>query len=373
MPARRLVLLSLALGLLGSACSTASSAPTTSAAHGNPFTATYRPAQPFDPKSAAVAGSTDVYHCTLFDPHVTQDRLITDSVLDVDQAHEVHHAIYFLVSPDQVARARALDRGGRGWTCFGDPLSTGGAFAGETWLGAWAPGGNLNKIPPGTGIELPKGSEVVVQIHYNLLAGSTPDDTAVTLSSVPAAGSNLVHLSINQIPAPPDLPCAAGITGPLCDRAASLADLGRRFGPGAVAFVDGLEAFCRHDPTQLEQAGDLVSTSCVLPYPAGRRIRQATLHMHLLGVSGSIELLRGSTAIPLDEVPAFNFDQQRTVTLAGDGVVTRPGDEVRVHCTYDPALRPKLGATKDLPPRYVTWGDGSSDEMCLAILSSSAA
>ena len=31
-------------------------------------------------------------------------------------------------------------------------------------------------------------------------------------------------------------------------------------------------------------------------------------------------------------------------------------------------LRPLLPALSKLPPRYVVWGDGSSDQMCLGLL-----
>ena len=113
----------LAIVLLAASCSSSGSSSTTSTTGANgAVTATYRAAKAFNPKTAAANGSTDVYHCTLFDPKVTQDRLITDSSLLVDQAKEVHHAIYFLVAPEQVAKAKSLDQGGKGWTCFGDPL-----------------------------------------------------------------------------------------------------------------------------------------------------------------------------------------------------------------------------------------------------------
>src|SRR5665213_2760022 len=36
-------------------------------------TSTFGPATPFSPASAAVNGSTDVYHCFLVDPHLTTD------------------------------------------------------------------------------------------------------------------------------------------------------------------------------------------------------------------------------------------------------------------------------------------------------------
>jgi hypothetical protein len=46
-----------------------------------------------------------------------------------------------------------------------------------------------------------------------------------------------------------------------------------------------------------------------------------------------------------------------------------PGDTLRVTCTHDATLRRQLPALSKLPPRYVVWGDGSSDEMCLGLLS----
>jgi protein involved in polysaccharide export with SLBB domain len=46
----------------------------------------------------------------------------------------------------------------------------------------------------------------------------------------------------------------------------------------------------------------------------------------------------------------------------------RAGDALRVTCTYDATLRAQLPELKPLQPRYVVWGDGTSDEMCLATL-----
>jgi hypothetical protein len=41
---------------------------------------------------------------------------------------------------------------------------------------------------------------------------------------------------------------------------------------------------------------------------------------------------------------------------------------VTVTCTHDATLRDRLPALQGLPPRYVVWGEGSTDEMCLGIL-----
>jgi hypothetical protein len=41
---------------------------------------------------------------------------------------------------------------------------------------------------------------------------------------------------------------------------------------------------------------------------------------------------------------------------------------VRVTCTHDANLRRQLPQLESLPPRYVVWGEGTSDEMCLGLL-----
>jgi hypothetical protein len=91
--------------------------------------------------------------------------------------------------------------------------------------------------------------------------------------------------------------------------------------------------------------------------------------MHLLGKSISIDLERqdGSRQRLLN-VKVWSFDDQRATVLAKP-VTARAGDKLRVTCTHDATLRRKLPDLAKSPPRYVVWGWGSSDEMCLAIVS----
>ncbi len=49
-----------------------------------------------------------------------------------------------------------------------------------------------------------------------------------------------------------------------------------------------------------------------------------------------------------------------------------PGDKIQVTCTYDPTLAQELPTLRKLPPHFVTWGDGSSDEMCLGLTETAA-
>ena len=133
------------------------------------------------------------------------------------------------------------------------------------WLTAWAPGHGKDSEPKGTGVVFPKGSLVIEQIHYNLLQGDAPVRAMLKLETVPAS-ANLKPLHLNLLPAPPDIPCPAGVTGPLCNRAASLANLGQRFGPSAVTFVNFLEHFCGRSVTD-PPGGD--TTSCTWPIGTG--------------------------------------------------------------------------------------------------------
>ena len=63
----------------------------------------------------------------------------------------------------------------------------------------------------------------------------------------------------------------------------------------------------------------------------------------------------------------YNFDYQRSYNVSPP-VKVSAGDKIQVKCTYDPKLRSELPQLRKLPARFVTWGDGSSDEMCLGLV-----
>jgi hypothetical protein len=312
------------------------------------------------------SGGTDDYHCTLVDPHVTANSTIVASQFFPNSA-EVHHAILFLVPPALAAKAKADDDVGKGWTCFGEaplPDSNIAQISNTPWLTAWAPGHGLDVVPTGTGVSFPAGSLVIMQIHYNLLVGDKPVRSRLVLHTVPAS-TPLKPLHLDLLPAPPDVPCPTGVTGPLCDRNASLTDLGQRFGQSAVGFVNLLERICGRNPAD-PPAGD--TTSCVWPVTPGV-IMRVTAHMHLTGTGLKMVLDPGTPqAKTLLNVTNYNFDYQRSYNLATP-VTVKQGDTVQVTCTYNPKLRQELPQLRKLPARFVTWGDGSSDEMCLGLIS----
>jgi len=311
--------------------------------------------------------ATDDYHCTLLNPHTKTNSFIVASHF-YPNSIEVHHAILFLVPPNLAQAALAADSGGKGWTCFGESalphtVAT-NQISNTPWLTAWAPGRGEDQEPAGTGVEFPAGSLVVMQIHYNLLRGDKPVKAQLQLSTVPAS-TPLKPLNLDLMPAPPDIPCPAGVTGPLCNRAASLDNLKQRFGVGAVIFDDTIEAICGRNPVD-PPAGD--TTSCTWPIGGGRTILRLGVHMHLLGRGMKIVYDPGTPkAKTLLDVTNYDFNDQRAYTLKTP-VATSPGDRIGVTCTYDPTLAQELPQLRRVPPHFVTWGDGSSDEMCLALV-----
>jgi hypothetical protein len=323
---------------------------------------------PYTPK--APPGATDDYHCTLLNPHVTKNSYIISSQF-FPGSIEDHHAILFLVPAALAAIAERDNVDGKGWTCFGEaplPNTSLADISNTPWLSAWAPGHGADDLPNGTGILLPAGSLVIMQVHYNLLLGDKPVKNSLTLHTVPAT-TPLLPLTLDLMPAPPDVPCPAGVTGPLCSRSASLANLGMRFGESAVRFVNVLESICGRNPAD-PPAGD--STSCIWPiYNSGYIVRVGA-HMHLLGATFKMVLNPGtSEAKTILDVPNYNFHYQRAYNLSTP-VAVKPGDKIQVTCTYDPSLAQELPALRSVAPHFVTWGDGSSDEMCLGLMWTSA-
>lgn len=326
---------------------------------------TYRP--------QADAGGTDDYRCILLDPQLTKNVFLSGVVLQPGNAALVHHAILYRVDPDQVAAARAKDAEDRrlGWSCFGGPGigssddSAGGQLEAAPWVAAFATTGGEQRFAPGTGQPLAAGSRLVLQMHYNLLNGGGLDNSSVRLR-VAAATARLKPLRTYLLPAPVELPCPTGESGPLCDRDASIADITKRFGGPSGAIPAGLQLLCGGSLTA-PRAG--LTQSCARTMYQPMVIRAVAGHMHMLGRVIRIDLLRGDgTRRNLLDVKVWNFDDQ-SATVLDQPARVRPGDRLRVTCTHDATLRSNLPSLRKLQPRYVVWGEGSSDEMCLGIVS----
>jgi hypothetical protein len=344
-------------------------------------TVTLSPPKAYLPHAAG--GALDDYHCFVLDPKLTQDAYVTGALIRPGRPGIVHHVILYDASGPQVAAANRLNaqNGGEGWSCFGGP-GLPFDFTGPDalmrlgqppWISAWVPGHVTNATPAGTGVLLHAGDEIVMQVHYNLIAAVGPDDSQVQLRLRPAATTKLIPLQTLLIAAPVELPCPQGATGPQCSRSQALADEAAKYGTGAAEIPSGLLALCNETLADFPQhvgAGKAITSSCDRRFSGPTTIYGVAGHMHLRGRDIRLILDPGtSKQRTLLHIPAWDFHWQDEYDLVHP-IRVGAADTVRVKCTFDnsAADQPVVGAAP-LKPRYVLWGEGTTDEMCLGLLS----
>jgi hypothetical protein len=340
------------------------------------------PARSYMPHAAV--GGFDDYHCFVLEPHLKHDVFVTSASIRPGQSSLVHHVILFEAAGANATEARHLNAAshGRGWTCFGGPglsethpdaaAASSDRLGSPQWIGAWVPGHTTNDTPAGTGVLLHAGSAVVLQVHYNLIHPAKPDRSRAILRVVPAAGSKLTPLDTMLVAAPVELPCPGGRHAGLCSRDRALADEARKYGPEPALIPTGLLYLCGKTladyPQDVGGAYD-VRTACDRTVRRQLRIYGVAGHMHLRGVDIRIDLNPGTPdARVLLHIPRWHFHWQDAYYLR-QPLVASPGDTIRVTCRFDnsPGAQPIVHGRR-LPPRYVLWGEGTTDEMCLGLL-----
>jgi hypothetical protein len=342
-------------------------------------TVTLAPPKAYRPH--ATSGALDDYHCFLLDPRLKADAFVTGAYIRPGRTGIVHHVILFEAAGAQGAAAVQLnaESGGKGWSCFGGPgvppdLSGPDAMlrlGQPPWVSAWVPGHVSNSLPAGTGIRLHRGAKIVMQVHYNLIEASGPDRSRVVLRLRPAK-AKLTPLQTMLVPAPVELGCPRGTTGASCERTRALVDSVTKYGLEAASIPNVLLRLC--DKTAADYPRDVgdgsrITTSCRIRVGEPLTIYGVAGHMHLRGRDIRVVVEPG-TAPPrtLLHIPAWDFHWQDAYYLKRP--VTIPaGGAVRVQCTFDNsrAGQPVVRG-RQVPPRYVIWGEGTTDEMCLGLL-----
>ena len=343
-------------------------------------TITLMPPKAYSPHAAG--GGIDDYHCFLLDPKLKQDAFVTAALIRPQRTGIVHHVILYEAAGAQTAAAEQLNaaHGGQGWSCFGGPnlpidVNAQGAFdrlGQPPWIAAWVPGHTTNALPHGTGVLLHKGAKIVMQVHYNLIAASGPDRSSAQLRLRPAT-AHLIPLETHLVAAPVELPCPDGVSGPQCSRQQAVQDEVNKYGAQSAFVPAALLKICGKtlaDYPQSVGTGTSIGTSCDRPFTSNQTIYGVAGHMHLRGQDISVVLDPGTPKEQtLLHIPAWVFHWQDVYYLEHP-VSVGPGDTVRVTCRFDnsAADQPVIGS-KQLTPRYVLWGEGTTDEMCLGMLS----
>ena len=268
---------------------------------------------------AAPNNGTDDYRCFLLDPKVTEDSVIKSVEFVPQKKNYVHHAIMFRVTQADVAEAVAADKNGKGWPCFGGSGlgSMFSSFLTSPWLSSWAPGRGKDVSPKGYGIPFKKGEKLVLQVHYNLLAAHhgklQTDQSKIIIEAIPAKGATVKQLQVELFPAPVELACPAGVTGPLCDRKASLIDLAARTSTTSAFEATGINALCGQNPFKPISS---TTSRCDKVINKSFNVIAAAPHMHLLGVSfKAYGLSPAGDTIRLISIPKWDFRWQYFYTF----------------------------------------------------------
>ena len=305
----------------------------TGMAEGNPADATVAPTPtafaadatlqvpaPYTPDSSL---GTDDYHCFVIDPQLTADTAITGLNIEPGDRRVVHHVIVYAVDPSHLSDLQQLEAGGdgNGYTCFGSSN-----VDAATTVGGWVPGTTATEFPEGTGVVLTAGSQIILQVHYNLLTvQNTTDQTTAQFKYARAETVTPAYVF------------------PILNNSFSIP-------PGAVQTV-----------SQQFDTGDI-------DIPDGVRMQMWGVlpHMHLHGTDISVtgQMLDGSNQLFV-HIPKWNFSWQEFYFFQ-EPIVIEKGDKVTLSCTFDntQANQPVINGMQEIP-QTLTWGEDTLNEMCL--------
>lgn len=286
----------------------------------------------------------DDYRCFVLPWAPETSRFVTGFDVQPGAAKQVHHIIAYLAHPRDAATVAHWERQDAepGYSCYGGPSLTGDDQIGANFLAGWAPGSGGSILPEGTGIEIPQGSRLILQVHYNLdHTRALPDRSALELQladTVEKRGSYL----------------------PLVNPVWVLSPQSMRIPAGQKRVV--------HAAT-LDPRPFLRFLGAPLDTTRGFTIHSVAHHMHLLGKRGDVALVRASgRRVPLLTIRDWHFHWQREYRFAAPEQFD-PGDMLSIRCEHDNsrANQPVVNGRR-AKPRTIYWGENSTDEMCIAFL-----
>ena len=237
-----------------------------------------------------------------------EDRLISAVEVHPGNPKIVHHAHMFM---DTSGQARLLDAAdpGEGYTRFG-----GHGLTSATYLGGWNPGATPHFFPAGTGRLMPKGGDVVFQIHYHPSGKPDFDQTEIGVYFAPASARQVItDLVVGSV----DLMIPAG------------------------------------------NANAQFTAEYTLP--TNVTLMEIRPHMHLLGKSYQVRaLLPTGSEVPLINIDEWDFNWQDSYVFA-QAIPLPAGSKIQVLVTYDNSN--ENSNNPNTPPRTVFFGEESTDEM----------
>ena len=256
------------------------------------------------------ATGDDIYRYFVIPTGFREDKVVVALDFSPSDPKVVHHSNYLL---DLAGRARAEDAKDDepGFSVFG----TGGFLDYNAWgIGGWTPGADPFVLDEGQGMWLPKGGDLVLEVHYHLNGKATSDQSEVAFYFAKEPVSQYVD--------------------------------GVVIGTEDLRIPPGDERYWRHFS---------------MTVPSGMRLTDVTPHMHFLGREFiAIATLPDGRELPLIRISDWDFRWQNTFTYR-EPVHLPAGSRIDVWVRYDNS--PDNPQNPALEPRTVTWGWETTDEM----------
>ena len=272
------------------------------------------------PEAYTPPANGDMYRCFTIPTNLDSDRYVAAIDVLPGNPQTVHHVIAYIDTGDESVKLDERDPG-PGYTSFGGP---GFSIVDPTsaTLGGWAPGAQPVVLPDGVAMSLPAKSRVVLQVHYHPHeANPQPDRTRIGIYFAKVKPTKLLRILplINQNftipPGNPNYQVVAGITVPF--------------------FVD-------------------------------LHLWEIAPHMHLLGRRMSVQASTpGSPTQCLINIDDWDFNWQGLYRYKEPVAIPR-GTTLSLFAYFDNSennLR-----NPNIPPQPVSWGESTTDEMCIAFL-----
>ncbi len=262
--------------------------------------------------------NTDDYRNFVIPSGLLQDRQIAAIEFRPGNRRIVHHA---LIGYDTTGTARRKDQqyAGYGYPGFGFNADVQGEFTGYT------PGSQVLRYPSGIAKRLPANADIVVQIHY---APSSVSDTDRSTLNIFFAQGTVTRQAITYAANPYDFP------------------------NGANSFVI--------------QPNTTPTFRAIRRVPYDISMMSVYPHAHLLGKTWkTYAVTPRNDTIPLIKIDDWDFNWQGAYTFPK--FVKIPAlSNIIVEGSYDNTTNNPLNPSN--PPRLVTWGESTTDEMFLNYL-----
>jgi len=266
------------------------------------------PAEPY----AVAADAPDTYRCFVIPTGLTRDTFLSAVEFRPSNGRVVHHIATF-IDTQGGGRRRDEAEPGPGYTSFSGP---GIPVSGE--LGFWAAGGEPHHLPDGIGLPLPRGCDVILQVHYHATGKNEVDRSRLGLYFAKTPVKQALHWND-----------------------ASSFDL------------------------KLPAGQSNVEVKATWFVPVDLEALAVAPHMHLLGhdMTMSATLPNGRN-VDLIHIPKWDPSWQSSYYFQKP-ISLPKGTVVKVLAHFDNSAHAR---NPNQPPKFVKWGHGAYDEMCVGYI-----